>query len=465
VQDRIEALEKENAELRKEIIKRDHIIELLTKRIEDLERRLNMNSSNSSKPPSSDGLKKKTRSRQNSKRKIGGQKGHAGSSRKMLPSEKVDELVKVPLVKPVCACGCQKFISKKFSKRHQVWELPKIKPHITEYLLESARCKSCRKRVSADLPEGVSKTTLGPNAQTWMGLLTGVYRLSRSNAQKFLEEVCGIKRSIGNISATEKSISRNIRPIQKQALDALRRSEVLHMDETGHKRSGVRRQTWVMANKDWSFFSSGSRRNRKVLISLLSKKFAGIVVSDRYAAYNYLSLHQHQYCWAHLYRQIRGLSERTGELGLIAKDIFKWMGCIFDLNRRRHEVSAQYYSHFIDSYRNGIKQMLGDNFLAHPELKSFAHLFWFKEEKVWGFEKNSAIPMTNNRAERDLRPAVIWRKTSFGTSSHRGDRYAERMLTFSSSIRKQGKSLFGTLNYLIASGLSGVKPEIPCPIG
>ena len=458
MQSRIQELEEENRQLK-------NIIEVLTRKIEELERRLNMNSSNSSKPPSSDGLKSKKRSRPSSKKKIGGQKGHPGSSRKMLPTEKVDKLVKIPLVKPVCACGCKKFISKKFSKRHQVWELPKVKPHITEYLLESARCKTCRKRVSADLPKGVSKTTLGPNAQTWMGLLTGAYRLSRSNAQKFLEEVCGIRRSVSNISATEKSISKNIRPIQKQALESVRQSEVLHMDETGHKRSGTRRQTWVMANEDWSFFSSGSRRNRKVLVSLLGKNFSGIVVSDRYASYNYLPSHQHQYCWAHLYRQMRGLSERKGDLGLVAKDIFRWMGCIFDLNRRREKVSEQYYSTFIDAYRNGIKKLLGENFLTHPELKGFAHLFWLNEEKVWGFEKNSAVPMTNNRAERDLRPAVIWRKTSFGTNSYRGDRYAERMLTLSSSLRKQGKSLFEVLNNLIASGLAGVKHQLLCPTG
>lgn len=451
-------------QLREEIRKRDEIIEMLTKRVEELERKLSLNSKNSSKPPSTDGPSaKKLRNKRKSARKIGGQKGHKGVSRKMIPENGIHETIQIPLKNPSCECGCKRFTTKKFSKRHQVWEIPEIKPHITEYQLESARCKACRKRIHANLPAGISKKTLGPNAQSWIGLLTGVYRLSRSNAQRFLEEVCGIKRSTGNISDLEKDISNSVKPFQTQAFKALRESSLMHMDETGHKRQGKRLQTWVMANESWSYFLSGVRRNRKVLKALLGKTFSGLVVSDRYCSYSYLPASRHQYCWAHIHRQIKGLSEYLGDIGIRAREIIQWMGWVFKLYQRREDVSLSYYQRVMDFYRTELKGLFLEGFLAHFEFRKFSRLFALEDEKLWHFAENSDIPMTNNQAERDIRPSVIWRKTSFGTQSIRGDRYRDRMLSLSSSLRKQGNPLFETLQTLISARMTSADPAILYP--
>ena len=88
---------------------------------------------------------------------------------------------------------------------------------------------------------------------------------------------------------------------------------------------------------------------------------------------------------------------------------------------------------------------MGNYYNKVPKLRSFSYLYWLKAEKVWHFAKNPAVEATNNLAERDLRPLVIWRKTSFGTWSFRGDRFCERMLTYVGTLRKQSKNVLDCL--------------------
>ncbi|MEW6679540.1 MAG: DUF6444 domain-containing protein [bacterium] len=136
----------------------------LTRRMEELERCLGMNSQNSSKPPSSDPPHVERPKKKSTGRKIGGQPGHEGHLRQLLPVEEVKEVIPV---KPSVCKNCNREIDGEdpSPRRHQVWELPIIRPEVIEYQLHTLRCKHCGECTEAELPQGVPRGFFGPRLQ------------------------------------------------------------------------------------------------------------------------------------------------------------------------------------------------------------------------------------------------------------------------------------------------------------
>lgn len=154
----IQPLQEENTYLRAQLVE-------CKKTIEDLKSRLNKNSGNSSQPPSSDKPWLKKPGKTPTGKKKGGQMGHVGRSRKQLPVEQVDTVVKVSVAPDCPHCKEGIIVKRKIKRRHQVFEIPSIQPNVTEYQLEGGRCNRCHKRSTAQLPAGVPNGMLGARAQ------------------------------------------------------------------------------------------------------------------------------------------------------------------------------------------------------------------------------------------------------------------------------------------------------------
>jgi transposase len=220
----------ENAALRAEIA-------VLQARVRELEVRLSQISSNSSRPPSLDPPHVPPKRRPPpSGRKRGGQPGHCGAYRALLPVEQVDEIV--PVV-PECCRHCQQPFPESASVRrgrvwrHQVIELLPLAVRVTEYQMAVRRCIHCGRHTRADLPAGMPRRPFGPRLTAVIALLSGRYRLSRREVRQLLQDLWAVRVSLGAVMRQEQVQSAALAPVVEEARAGVQRADVVNMDETG----------------------------------------------------------------------------------------------------------------------------------------------------------------------------------------------------------------------------------------
>ena len=212
------------------------------KTLENAEEKLQINSRNSSKPPSTDIHKKKKerrypKSRKKSTKKQGAQHGHQGKGRKLIPTEEVDDVV-VCLPPSHCQCGGNIKAEPNKKKRHPVHELPVVTPIVTEYQRVFGRCTCCDKHHFGDLPVGVPSGMLGVRAIATLATHTGKYRMSKRMTQAAFADHYGLEISVGTVSNAEKITADALEKPTKEALNYIQNAAVKHADETGHKQKG-----------------------------------------------------------------------------------------------------------------------------------------------------------------------------------------------------------------------------------
>jgi len=262
-----------------------------------LKERLNNNSSNSSLPPSKSQKKKK--SKKSSGKPSGGQLGHKGHYRALLPSDQVGliENCQLPLN---CLCGGE-IKSNGNYMRHQVYELPVLTLDVTEYQLQKGCCKNCGQKHIAPLPTGVTWGITGPRLTGFMSDLVTKYGLSRREQRLFLEEHFQFHISLGTVFNKQKIVNSAMEKPVSELLPIIKECNSVHSDETGHNRDGKNQWMWGFISNIAAFFSIHASRGKKILRTLMGD-FKNIIVSDRYAVYNIFDSSQRQICWAHLKR-------------------------------------------------------------------------------------------------------------------------------------------------------------------
>ena len=414
------------------------------KRIADLEERLNQNSSNSSKPPSSDPPEAARPGKPPTGRKPGGQPGHKKNERKLLPPTRVE------VVKPKrCPCGTRLDGDDPAPRRHQVLEIPPIEPIVVEYQLHMLTCSSCSRRTRAPLPDGVPRRGFGPTLTAAVALLTGKYRLSKRLVEALLSDLLNVELSVGSVCNLEQEVSAALEAPVAAAAAAVKTSAVANLDETGwyqgqkDGRAG-RAWLWTAVTPAVTVFVISLSRGAKVAKALLGEDFAGILGTDRWNAYNWVSTAQRQLCWSHLMRDFQSFVDRGGEGGVIgarllqrAQPLFGWWHRV-----RQKTLSQQTYEGWMARLESDVVGLLREA-AACPDQKTagMAAEILKLEGALFTFVKNQAVEPTNNMGERAIRPAVMWRKTSFGTHSAKGSRYVERVLTTCATLKQQGRAI------------------------
>ena len=290
---------------------------VLQARIRELEVRLGQNSANSSRPPSSDSPQAPTRRRRPpSGRKRGGQPGHQGACRALLPVEQVDEAVEViPAVCRHCGQLFPEIAARRRARvwRHQVVELLPLAVRVTEYRMEVRRCPACGKRTRADLPAGVPRRPFGARLTAVIALLSGRYRLSRREVRQLLQDLWEVRVSLGAVVRQEQAQCAALAPVVEVARVAVQHADVVNMDETGWRQEQRRAWLWTAVSAELTVFRIDRHRSGAVAEGLLGANFAGVVGSDRWSAYNQFSAARRALCWAHLKRAFQGLVDRGGE--------------------------------------------------------------------------------------------------------------------------------------------------------
>jgi transposase len=437
----------------------------LQQRIRELEARLGQNSSNSSRPPSSDPPQALAKRRPPSPgRKRGGQPGHRGTCRALLPVEQVDEIVAVV---PEQCRDCEQPFPETTARRrarvwrHQVVELLPLAVRVTEYQMAVRHCTHCGKRTRAELPPGVPRRPFGARLTAVIALLSGRYRLSRREVRQLLQDLWEVRVSLGAVLRQEQAQSAALMPIVDEARAAVRQASVVNMDETGWRQERKRAWLWTVVTAEVTVFQIDRSRGGAVVDALLGSTFTGVVGSDRWSAYSRFPAERRALCHAHLKRAFQALVDRGGEAAPIGRWGLAETERLFALwhRFRTGEFGRQELRRRLIPLQARLGRLLRRG-QENPDRKAGGLCreltkWW---PALWTFARVEGIEPTNNGAERALRPAVLWRKGCFGSDSEAGSRFAERLLTVAATCRQQGRSL---VDFLVAAGEAALQATAP----
>lgn len=430
----------------------------LRARVEELEARLAQNSSNSNRPPSSDAPadREARPGKPPTGRARGGQRGHKGWKRTLLPPEKVN---RTRDCFPSHCRRCEARLPRRPDDeplRHQVVELPVIVPDVTEYRLHRVAC-DCGKVTCGSLPTGVPRGMCGPRLVAFIGLLTGIYKLSRREAGRLLGDVLGVKISLGALSESEGIVSDAVSAPVEEARVYASDQPVKNVDATGWRQGGEGRTLWTIATAMVTVFgikTDGSRAGLRGLFAAVR----GILVTDRGTQFGFWAMQDRQICWAHLIRKFASFAERSGAAGKLGEDLLFWAQLtIHEWHRVRDgTISRRRFRTFMDAAAPVVEDLLarGVRLDVRGVSGSCADILEHKLA-LWTFVDNPDVEPTNNHAERELRAFVLWRKKSFGSQSNRGCRFAERIMTVAHSLRKQRRHVLDYLTHACRAALLG----------
>jgi transposase len=422
-------------------------IETLEQRIRDLEQRLPANPASSSVPPSTVHPHAKPAStKARSKRSPGGQPGHARCERPLLPSEQCAQVI---LLKPSACRRCGQALQGCDSQplRHQVWELPDIKPIVTEYQRHRLCCPDCGESTCAALPDDVPTVQAGPRLVALTGLLLAHYRQSKRKTASFLGSVLGQPASPGWVVKLQQQAAAAVAIPYQQLAEQLPQQEQLGIDESPTKQGKLKAWLWTFVATAFTVFAYRTSRKARVPEQLLGAAYAGVIVCDR--AKMYWALGRLQWCWAHLLRDFQSLADdpnptvkRLGhDLRRPTRQLFAlWAKC------RDGTLSRAAFVAQMKPIREQIENaLLRGCYRGGARGRGMCRELYRNRERLWTFVEVEGIEPTNNASERALRHAVIWRKLSFGTQSEGGSRFVERMLTVIETCRQQTRDVFGYL--------------------
>lgn len=431
-------------------------VQSLRRDVRELQARLNLNSKNSSKPPSSDPPGMERQVKKPSGKSSGGQPGHIGHHRALVPLDEVDTVLEHY---PERCSNCNETFAATALKesqepeRRQVHELPPVKATVTEHRLHTACCTRCGTSTKAEFAPEIPTSSFGPHLQAVISLLSGRYRLSRNETRDFVENVLGVPISEGSIYAIERATSEALAGPYQEANTAVCTAPVRHLDETSWKQGRQRGWLWVAATTLATIFIVAGSRGRKVLHEAFGDALeVGVNVSDRWGGYKGFKMNRRQICHAHLLRDFIKIEERGGIAAVFGRAARLAQGDMFEV---------------LDSFRAGTIDRAGLRLALKP-IKKRLYLALQSGSKVtdkkaagmckdilrhwiamWTFVRVEGVDPTNNAAERALRKAVLWRKGSFGTRSDGGSRFVERMLTITETCRRNKRDLVSYLTKVI----------------
>lgn len=448
-------------------------IQQLERELAALKERLNESSATSSSPPSRDTPEQRAKRERKPKSdlKRGAQPGHEKHERVLVEESRVDAIQHY-YPHSCCDCGGTLLMNTEPHRRHQVFDLPEVQYHVTEHRLYAGVCCGCGQRHVAQLPRSVPQGQMGAGLISWITLMNGACRLSVRQIQSLLAEQWQLTFSIGAISEATAPVSAWLQPLYAQVGAAVRASPLIHADETTHYRKAERRWLWVLCSPQLVYFMTHTSRGQAAADALLDS-CTGVLVTDQHGGYNRYPRERRQLCWAHLIRKFKNMAQRYGAAGKLGKRLLRLGRLMIHFHNRWKDghYTAACYRRRIERFKQAIHQALeqGSQWrqaqsgkptrTANQCLRLLAD-----ESMLWTFTRYPQTPLTNNAAERAIRPYVIWRKTSFFSQSFRGDQFRPLILTIVETCKRLGVSAYRILRLACQQGLAGKKVTVRLPI-
>jgi transposase len=296
-----------------------------------------------------------------------------------------------------------------------------------------------------------------------VALCTGDLHLSKRAVQRFLGSVFKLKVSLGAIAKMERRVSDALAGRVEQARRHITEQAVIGQDESGWKEGHKGRRKawlWIARTPLVTVFKIARSRSSEVAKKML-KGFKGILVTDRYPGYLFYELALRQLCWSHLLRDFQAFAERKGrsaEIGAALLEhgsrMFKWWHKVRDGTMSRAEFQKR-----MRPVRKKVGQLLRQALRCrNARTRAVAREILKLETALWTFVDHEGVEPTNNFSEQGMRPAVMWRRVSFGTNSAVGSRFVERMLTVTTTLRQQGRGVYEYLCDAVQASFEGRRP-------
>ena len=431
-------------------------------RIVELEKQISKNSSNSSKPPSTDGFKKTVKnSRKKTERKPGGQKGHKANSLKMV--EKPDKIISIS-VDTCKSCGLDLKSQKKKQTKRQVFDIPPLDIIVTEYITESITCPCCKTHNSTKFPDNVKRPTqYGNNFKSLIIYLNQYQLIPYDRTVEFVKDIFGHSFSQGTIYNIIKSAYNNLQATEEIIKEKITNSPVVHFDESGGYCNKVRDWFHVASTDVLSYFSFHEKRGSKAMNEMnILPGFKGKAVHDFYSSYFTFDV-KHILCNAHLLRELKFLHEEENQNW--ALDMEKLIIKIkHDVDRTTEKTENNSLSEYKQNkYNNCFDKIISEGLSLNPKNKgqpgkrgriaqSTARNL-LERLKKWkrsylAFMTDFSIPFDNNQAERDIRMIKLQQKISGTFRSKKGADFFCRIRGYISTARKNDIEIFQALKMI-----------------
>jgi transposase len=457
--EQIAHLEAENARQREQIA-------ALVARVQELEARLAKDSHNSSKPPSSDGLARKTRSlRKRSGKKPGGQLGHRGQTLRLVgtPDAVVEHR---PAVCDACQTPLPADAPVVVRERRQVHDLPSLRLHITEHQALHVRCPTCR-TVSADVfpAAAPSRAQYGPRLRALAVYLVEQQLAPYGRVREVLADLFGASLSLGTPVQWVRQAAQALEPVEAATKAALRRAPVLHSDETGVRRAGALAWAHVACTPRLTHLGVHPKRGSDATEAIgILPGYSGVSVHDGWAAYRAYTTCRHALCNIHHLRELTFLEEQyqQGWAKSLKALLLEMKAAVEAARAESHtRLAPERRQAFVNRYR----ALLVAGHAANPPparrprqrgrvkqspAQNLLERLWLGQEAVLAFLDDLTIPFDNNQAERDLRMLKVQQKVSGAFRSATGAAAFARIRGYLSTLRKQGHALLAALEQLFA---------------
>jgi transposase len=439
--------------------------------VAQLREQLGRNSQNSSQPPSADGPRAHPRpKRPPTGRKPGGQAGHLGHGRKLIPVEQVPHVVDL---KPTACDQCGALVLGEDAQpaRRQVTDLPRVEPEVTEYRQHALKCLVCGARTAAEFPVGIPGGSCGPRLQATVGYLTGRIGVSQREVEEVLQTVFHTDLSLGSISAQEDQVSAALAEPVQAAQTYVQHQAVQNVDETSWREKTKRAWLWISTTPLVTVFLILATRGATGAQQILGSVVQSVVGSDRWSGYTWLDPQRRQLCWAHLKRDFQALVERGGESERIGRALLEQVEKMFGLWHRVRDgtLSRADFQTAMQPIQTAVGDLLRKGAAlacdtpggppprsgGHGQTRHTCKNLLKLEVALWTFVRIEGVEPTNNCAERGLRRAVLWRRRSFGTQSEDGSHFVERILTAVTTLRQQKRDVLDYLTQACAAATRG----------
>ena len=434
--------------------------ELAAARLEivELRAKLGKNSQNSSKPPSTDlpGTRP-AKGKRGKRRKRGGQPGRVG--RFAAVPEHVDH-VKQHRARRCKHCRADLSRGKATGTvvSHYLYELPEIRPTVTDNQCLDVQCADCGLVTAAELPAFVPTGQYAPSVQAMTGLLRGELRQSVRQTSAVMTQVFHVPMSAGMVAKTQDQVSRALEQPFQEALEHAQQSDRAHADETGWRENKQKAWLWVAVTAFVTVFLVRAGRGKQAAKNLLGEAFSGILITDRWASYNWVDAVRRQLCWSHLKRDFTSFldygpeAQRLAELLLAERrKLFRLWHRVRDGTMTRAELQLA-----SKPVRRRILSLLEEGQgLSSKKVSGMCREMLKLKVAFFTFIDVEGVEPTNNTAERAVRFAVLMRKGCFGSDSAKGSRFIERFLTARATLRGQKRDLYTYLKQACTAALNG----------
>lgn len=341
--------------------------------------------------------------------------------------------------------------------RHQVWELPEIKPLVTEYQRHRLKCPCCGETTCAELPAGVPQGQSGPRLMAFTALLMAYYRQSKRRTAEFLTTLLGQPCCAALTVKMQTQVTAAARSAYEELAAQLPTEEHVNADESPTKEKNRKAWLWTFVAQTFTVFTVRATRAATGVDELLTGVFSGVVTCDR--AKMYWRARRLQWCWAHLKRDFQRLIDQgDNQAKRLGYDLRRMTCKLFEHwgNYRDGKISRAAFVRRMAPVRGEVERLLLRGIASNNKsLVGMCRELHEHRDWLWTFVRCEGIEPTNNAGERALRHAVIWRKLSFGTQSAAGSRFVETMLTVIETCRQQHRNAFEYLTDAVQAHLAG----------